>query len=77
MISIFKTNIASKRDLNRIKPYLNALIADLKWTIDLFDSDRILRIDSQENKNEEIIRVAKNLGFECVNLGTFYSEPSF
>ncbi|WP_069658314.1 hypothetical protein [Arcticibacter eurypsychrophilus] len=77
MISIFKTNIASTRDLNKIKPYLNALMADLKWTIDLFDCDRILRVDSRVNKNEEIIRVARSLGFECINLETFYSEPSF
>lgn len=77
MISIFKTNIASTSDLNKIKPYLNALVADLKWTIDLFDSDRILRVDSSVNKNDEIIQVANRLGFECVNLETFYSEPSF
>ncbi|EOR96337.1 hypothetical protein ADIARSV_0483 [Arcticibacter svalbardensis MN12-7] len=32
-------------------------MADLKKTIDLFDCDRILRVNSKVNKNEEIIRV--------------------
>lgn len=75
MISIFKTSVASKDDLNKLRPYLNALMEDLRWTIDLFDSDRILRVKSSVNKNEEIISVVNALGFDCVNLETFYSEP--
>jgi hypothetical protein len=77
MISIFKTNIASNHDLNLIRPYFNALTADLKWTIDLLDCDKILRVDSKVNKNEEIISVARSQGFLCENLDTFYTEPSF
>jgi hypothetical protein len=75
MISIFKTNVASHQDLNRLKPYLNSLVEDLKWTIDLFDSDRILRVISKVNKNDEIISVVNQLGYDCENLETFYSEP--
>jgi hypothetical protein len=75
MISIFKTSVASNQDLNRLKPYLNSLVEDLKWTIDLFDSDRILRVISSVNKNEEIISVVNELGYDCENLETFYSEP--
>jgi hypothetical protein len=51
------------------------LMEDLKWTIDLFDSDRILRVISSVNKNEEIISVVNKLGYDCENLETFYSEP--
>jgi hypothetical protein len=75
MISIFKTSVASADDLNKLRPYLNALMEDLRWTIDLFDSDRILRVKSSVNKNDEIISVVNRLGFECENLETFYSEP--
>ena len=75
MISIFKTNIDSHHDLNQIKPYLNALKADLKWTIDLFDCDKILRVDSSVNKNEEIILAVNKMGYICENLETFYSAP--
>jgi hypothetical protein len=75
MISIFRTTVASMEDLNKLAPLLNALMEDLKWTIDLFDSDKILRVKSQVNKNEEIISVVSGLGFDCENLETFYSEP--
>jgi hypothetical protein len=75
MISIFRTTVASMEDLNKIAPFLNALMEDLKWTIDLFDSDKILRVQSPINKNEEIIYVVSGLGYDCENLETFYSEP--
>jgi hypothetical protein len=75
MISIFKTNVSTNHDLKKLKPYLNSLMEDLKWTIDLFDSDRILRVDSSMNKNREITSVVNSLGFVCINLATFYSEP--
>jgi hypothetical protein len=75
MISIFKTSVASSQDLNKLTPYLNSLMDDVKWTIDLFDSDRILRVISNVNKNEEIISAVNRLGYDCENLETFYSEP--
>lgn len=75
MISIFRTSVASTDDLNKLAPYLNAIMEDLKWTVDLFDSDRILRVISGVNKNHEIISVVNGLGFECENLETFYSAP--
>jgi hypothetical protein len=75
MISIFKTSVASSQDLNKLTPYLNSLMDDVKWTIDLFDSDRILRVISNVNKNEEIISVVNKLGYDCENLETFYSAP--
>jgi hypothetical protein len=75
MISIFRTSVDSSDDLNKLKPYLNALMEDLRWTIDLFDSDKILRVKSTVNKNKEIISIINGLGFDCENLETFYSEP--
>jgi hypothetical protein len=75
IISIFKTSVSSSEDLNKLTPYLNALMKDLKWNIDLLDSDKILRVQSSINKNEEIVSVVKELGFDCESLETFYSEP--
>jgi hypothetical protein len=75
MISIFKTSVASTDDLSKLRPYLNGLMEDLFWTIDLFDSDKILRVKSKVNKNNEIISIVNGLGFDCENLETFYSEP--
>ncbi len=67
----------SNGDLDVIRPHFNALPSDLKWNVDLSDCDKILRVDSQVNKNKEIISLLKQFGFTCVNLETFYSEPSF
>lgn len=75
MISIFRTTVGSSDDLRILEPYLNAIIKDLKWTIDLLDSDKILRVKSSVNKNHEIISIVNRLGFDCENLETFYSEP--
>jgi len=75
MISIFRTDVATSADLSRVSPFLNGLMNDLIWTIDLSDCDKILRVKSGVNKNDEIISVVKGLGFDCENLATFYSEP--
>lgn len=75
MISIFKTNIHSENELQKIASYLNARISEIIWNIDLLDSDKILRIDSNTNKNEEVISLFKEVGYRCTNLETFYAEP--
>lgn len=75
MISIFKTSVDSHEDLTRLKPSLNFLSDDLKWTIDLYDADRILRVVSTVDRNSEVISVLNDLGFHCENMATFYSAP--
>lgn len=75
MISIFRTDVATSADLSRVAPFLNGIMKDLRWTIDLSDCDKILRVKSGIDKNDEIISVVKSLGFDCENLATFYSEP--
>jgi len=75
MVSIFKTTIASQQDADSMRPLLNSLLQDCTWTIDLSDCDRILRVDSCEDKNEEIISLLNSKGFLCLELATFYAEP--
>jgi len=75
MISIFKTDVATSEDLSKVAPFLNGIMKDLRWTIDLYDCDKILRVQSLINKNKEIISTIKELGFDCENLATFYAEP--
>ncbi|UKT65848.1 hypothetical protein [Pedobacter mucosus] len=75
MISIFKTNISSD-DLTNVGPHLNGLLTGQIWSIDLWDCDKILRVDSFININEEIKSVLHRLGYICVHLETFYTKPS-
>lgn len=75
MISIFKTNISSD-DLSNVSPYLNGLLSGQIWTVDIGDCDRILRVDSFININEEIKSILTRLGYLCVHLETFYTRPN-
>jgi hypothetical protein len=66
MIEIFKTNVNSKRQSNRILKILKNIFPDASFIFDLEDCDKILRVDDVEImqiatiKNEII-----NLGFVC------------
>ena len=75
MISIFKTSIASRPDLEKIKPYFATLSEVLQWTVDLYDCDRILRVSSISDKNKEIITILRSQGFSCFELATYHSAP--
>ena len=73
MISVFKTNVQSEVELHKLKPKLN--LPDVNWNIDLYDCDKLLRIDSRENVNEIIISLFKKMGFNCTVLEVFYTPP--
>ena len=77
MVAIFKTSIGSKHDLRRVAPFLNTLIADIRWTVDIEDCDRILRVESGVDKADQIALVLSSHGFLCINLAKFDVEPEF
>lgn len=61
---ILKTNIRSKRKVNRIKPIFNNMPSILNWSIDTQDIDNVLRIEATENLHEvDIIHLIKKYGF--------------
>jgi len=67
-ILIFKTNIQTEFDKLRIKNVLDASHKVLKWTIDMDDIDRVLRVVSDSLTAEQIISVINYVGFECAEL---------
>jgi len=75
MISIFKTNIQSGVELNNISQHLNALLSDATWSVDLSDSDKILRIDSSLDKISDAVSLLTKFGYNCENLQNFYAPP--
>lgn len=63
-IHIFKTNIETKIDLSIIKQIFNSNLNIIKWSIDLEDIDKVLRVESFENLNEkDIITLVKSRKF--------------
>lgn len=68
MIYVFKTSVKSQKDINLLKPYLEELIGTLHWNFDLEDCDNILRVESEKENKFEVIRILKNLDFDCEEL---------
>lgn len=75
MISIFKTNIQSGVELNNISQHLNTLLSGATWSVDLSDSDKILRIDSSLDKISDAVSMLTKFGYNCENLQNFYAPP--
>jgi len=49
MIFVFKTSVKTKMQVKKLKPHIDKILPNEKWNFDLEDSDKILRIDSEEN----------------------------
>ncbi|TQM51263.1 hypothetical protein BDE36_3039 [Arcticibacter tournemirensis] len=47
---------------------LNEVIPLAKWTFDLDDCDKILRVDTPAGSPETIIRTLRDTGFNCEEL---------
>ena len=49
MIFVFKTSVKTKMQIKKLKLHIDTILPNAKWNFDLKDSDKILRIDSEEN----------------------------
>ena len=68
MIYIFKTSVKSKKSIKVLTPQLNEIESISNWNFDLEDCDNILRIDSQSDIVENIIKILNDFDFECEEL---------
>jgi len=67
-ILIFKTNIRTEFDKERIQSVLDAHDTILQWNVDLHDIDCVLRIVSETLTPMQIIKLVRHNGFECAEL---------
>lgn len=67
-ILVFKTNINTLRQLNKIKPFLNALPNLIRWDWDEEDIDKVLRIEINENNPALITNTLRSQGYQCEEL---------
>ncbi|MFW0738884.1 hypothetical protein [Flavobacterium sp. N502536] len=65
MIYVFKTSIDTKSKLEFANALLDELLPNAIWNFDLEDCDNILRIDSETEITE---RILKNEIFDCIEL---------
>lgn len=65
MVEVFKTDITDPAKADELKLRLLKRFADYKINFDLEDCDRIMRIESNEIKKEQVIAELREQGFWC------------
>ena len=68
-VLVFKTSVSEERDVNTLRPVLDALTpaTDL-WNFDLEDCDNILRIETQNLRASAIQDTLHTFGYFCEEL---------
>lgn len=67
-VLVFRTNIRTQEDKNKVRGGLDTLGNINNWSIDLEDIDCVLRIESDILRPHHIIAVVKNHGYDCAEL---------
>lgn len=67
MIYVFKTTVNTEIQIQHLKPHIDKIVPNAKWNFDLEDCDNILRIDSQTDISQIVIRELNARGFFCEN----------
>ena len=67
-ILIFRTNIDTETDKQRIKELMDILPAVECWSVDMDDIDRVLRVVSHTLTMEQLIHLINKAGYQCQEL---------
>ncbi len=60
----FKTNIKCSGCLAKVTPFLNEAETIKKWEVDIYTPEKILTIEADSMKVEEVIETVKKAGFQ-------------
>ncbi|MGF7080995.1 hypothetical protein [Mucilaginibacter sp. UYCu711] len=67
-IHLFKTNICTESDKQRVKFLLESRDDIEDWNVDQEDEDRVLRVVSCSLKKQTIIQLLRGKGYLCIEL---------
>lgn len=67
-ILVFKTNIATVEDRAKVAQVLDRQPFIGKWTVDLEDVDRVLRVVATTPDTDSIIALVNASAYECAEL---------
>ena len=67
-ILLFKTNIQTTADMHYVQPVLDRHPQIAKWSIDMDDDDRVLRITSSSLTHTHVIDMVALHGYQCEEL---------
>ncbi len=67
-ILVFKTNVPDQKHFPAFSPQLESLQGVKRWTIDLEDIDKVLRIESDGISPYHVESAMNFAGYECAEL---------
>lgn len=67
-VLVYKTNIHHPYDVELIRPYLTDQAGILKWTVDIEDEDRVLRIEAMTDISGKVEHLVREAGYWCCEL---------
>ena len=65
---ILKTNMNCSACVARVTPSLNELVGPNNWTVDINNPDKILKIETNIVKKDDVISILKKVGFIAESL---------
>lgn len=66
---ILRTNIATQTHIERLQSMLNSFSVITRWSVDMEDIDKVLKIEAKDQANElELIQAIREKGFFCEDL---------
>jgi hypothetical protein len=68
MVLVFKTSVTSCEEVIQLTPLLNQIISTQKWSFDLEDCDKILRVETNSLVPDRIIKLLNQMEFFCQEL---------
>jgi copper chaperone CopZ len=67
-VLVFKTNLRFKKQINAVTPHINNLHGVTRWNVDLYDKDKVLRIESQDLSPRKVEATLQQAGYYCEEL---------
>lgn len=67
-IIILRSNVDTAADVTRLGLMMDRHTSINRWTVDLEDVDRVIRIEATGISPAEIIRLIRSLGYQCDEL---------
>jgi hypothetical protein len=68
MVEIFKTNVKQASEAEQLVSHLSSLMPDCRINLDLHDSDKVLRVQGEQVIPEQVVSIAKAMGYDCMIL---------
>jgi len=64
-IFIYKTNVSTQRHVQQVRALFERMLSIKRWTFDLEDCDKVLRIEARGLQRETVARILAKAGILC------------